>query len=86
LTGGTIVRFSVPNTVAAQQLPGEHVGDGDQQHRHAEFLVVVEQVAYRSRQVADGRPVPLAADALGLAFGGGGQQPLLAPEPADHRL
>jgi hypothetical protein len=56
------------------------------QHRHAELLVVVQQVAHRSRQVADGRLVPLAADAFGLAFGGGGQQPLLAPEAADDGL
>jgi hypothetical protein len=119
----------------AQQLPGEHDGDGDQlgqptgalgasqpgqgwrehpltparvvgaalvgqgaqrrravllsqqaQHRHAELLVVVQQVTHRPRHVADGRLVPLSADAFGLPLGGRGQQPLLAPEPADDGL
>jgi hypothetical protein len=42
---------------------------------------VVHQVAHRSRQVAGGRLIALAADALGLPLGGGGQQPLLAQDP-----
>jgi hypothetical protein len=47
---------------------------------------MVDQVAERPGQVADGCLVPLAADALGLPLGGGGEQALLASEPADDGL
>src|SRR5215218_6547620 len=132
---GQLGLASAEVAVAAQQFPGEHVGDGDQlgqpagppgasktgqgrgehplapgrvvgasavgqrsqgrravllgqqaQHRQAELLVVVEQVAYRPLDVADGRLSPLPADALGFPLGGRSEQVVFASEAADDGL